>query len=126
MEIKNTSVVMDTSILAVEGRCRLVGVQIGIGDPSRLQSKGVAQAMDDCTIVLTDGSSGGDTLFKVGIQGSGAEAYGVGVNPMSFMLGDRRILFESGIYVNQMGSSSGSATKLDRDLVYLSIFYEGA
>ena len=127
MEIKNVSVLMNANALSVPGRCRLVGVQLAYTSSTALVSKttGTAQVMDSCTVVLTNGA-GGDVLFKFGVQGGASGGYGSSINPMSFMFGDRRILFDSGIYVNQMGSATASTAAMDRDNVQLSIFYEGA
>ena len=126
MEIKCKSVLMDVDTLVFDGRSRLVGIQIGaIGAATnRLRSRQVTQDIDNCSVILTDGSASGDELFRVGIQGGGTPNFGVGTNPMSFMLGNNRILFESGIYVNKIPDGAGTVLRLQNDRVQVSVFYE--
>ena len=120
-ELKNQSINMNDATL-IAGRCRLYGIQVSAA------SKTLDLPTDptDSTITLTNGSSGGDILFKFSIQsGNASGGYGF-VMPIPFMFGNNWILFDSGIYVNQMTSATAGAGSLDRDLVQLSVFYEGA
>ena len=120
-ELKSSSFVMNGNNL-ISGRCKLYGVQIGA--PNRNLSTAHVTDPSKSSVTLTNGSSSGATLFKFSYPPAYSFSYGNGIQPLSFMFDNHWILFDSGIYVNQMLGTSAFRSELDRDFVRLTLFYE--
>lgn len=118
-ELVSSSFLMSGNNL-IEGRCRLYGIQIGAPNTDLRSNQADSS---NITIDLTNGSSSGDSLFKFSYPGGGS-GFGNGNMPISFMFNNHWILFDSGIYVNQMGSDTASDSSLKRSFVRLTLFYE--
>lgn len=124
--IKNKSKIdLSSGELIVAGRCRFAGIQIADGTSGSANKASAligSGAYDRWTIKLLNGSAAGDALFKVTFP-AGTD-YGMSIMPYYYGLGDARILFPDGIWVDAMPSHvSGSP---DPAKTMISIFYEGA
>ena len=124
--IKNKSKVdLSSGELLVAGRCRLAGIQIadGTGNKGAIPAGFAATGgYDRWTIKLLNGSAAGDALFKVTFP-CGTD-YGNSIMPFYYGLGDARILFPDGIWVEAMPSHVVNSP--DPAKTMISIFYEGA
>jgi hypothetical protein len=141
--IKNQSVSMyvdaSTGFREIEPagtRCKLYGIQVGVY--SALTNRLFEQVIDPDdgrNVQLRTGSSTGSVLFDVAIPFVSATYYYVGELPYVFNLDPNYVLFDDGIFMDEIsdiGADTGGPSadppsdvkKLFGDYVQLSLFYE--
>ena len=94
-----------TSVTAITGRRRLVGIQMQVkATQGRYRT---ASPLEDNLVKLSNGGladGGAPVLFQVGIPRASSASYKPYV-PTTVMLGGRTILFDDGIWVNEIANS---------------------
>ena len=126
---KTKEVVLNTdaaSGTAIGGRRRLLGVQIQVTRGT--EEYDTDSPVDKNLIKLSNGSlvgSGGEVLFSVMVPRASAPGY-YSIQPTNVMLSGRTILFDEGIWWNQItsdGTSSTSDGGLTASQVRMVIYY---